>query len=293
MAKYTMPMFDAAGAAISKLRCEVSPSLTKFSMHPGDWEILCLELARSDTRFHPSTYRGQPRFLGIDIILDPGAKRLDMPSRHEPPDYHQDFCPASKTQEILRCLVSGPGIYNGGVPSFMLSLRTLLQSRTCIPFDPDSPCDVASVILSPPGASLVADIFHTFLRHRGIEAVGGGGRYGAYIAPLVACRGGDDMSAFVVRDEAKDHGHESSIDQAYSPDHSPLLSPGRKVAIVDGVGDKSLLSVIREVTERGCEIISILVLLGKDPGVAYAIQYFGYPYRELFKIEKNGLVLLA
>lgn len=62
---------------------------------------------------------------------------------------------------------------------------------------------------------------------------------------------------------------------------------------MDGVADKSLLSIIREVNRQGCEIVSILVLLGRDPEVAHAIQSFGYPYRELFRVEKNGLVLLA
>ncbi|HLZ69606.1 MAG TPA: orotate phosphoribosyltransferase [Dehalococcoidia bacterium] len=147
--------------------------------------------------------------------------------------------------------------------------------------------------LSPEGARLTGELVFERLRGQGIEAVGGKALGADPIATAVALTSGlhgEPLPAFIVRPQRKDHGIEDLIAESYAPDGKPLISPGRRVAIVDDVATsgRSCMDAVDAVKAAGCEIAKIVVLVDRQQGAAEFFAKQGYPFEALFVADASG-----
>jgi orotate phosphoribosyltransferase len=154
-------------------------------------------------------------------------------------------------------------------------------------------CDTKATILSPRGSRLVGEILCELLGRRGAEAVGGLVLGSAFIATAVALASelaGRPIYGFVVRERQKDHGVASEVEQSFHPDGRPLLSPGRRVAVVDDVvtAGGSILKAIEAVREQGCEIVAAAAIVDRRAGGGERIRALGLPFFSLFETDERG-----
>lgn len=154
--------------------------------------------------------------------------------------------------------------------------------------------DGKRVTLSPASAKLIGTLFLGLIRESGAEAVGGMAVGADPIAQAVSLAslddGGPEIPAFIVRPEAKDHGKRDQIASAFVRDRQPLLRPGRKVAIVDDVitTGGSVKGAISAVTNLGCEVVAVLVLVERHEGGGAKLHHQGYNFRRLFFTDESG-----
>ncbi len=101
---------------------------------------------------------------------------------------------------------------------------------------------------------------------------------------------GRPIYGFTVRDREKAHGLEKAVDESYSPDDKPLLSPGRRVAVVDDVvtGGGSILKAVDAVSEEGCEIVAVIAIVDRNQGGRERLADRGLPYVSLFEADPKG-----
>ena len=159
-------------------------------------------------------------------------------------------------------------------------------------------CDTKATVLSPRGARLCGRGLFRLLCGRDIEAVGGMAIGAAYLATAVALASddaGEPMYGYVVRPEAKGHGTESRIDASWHPDGRPLITAGRRVAVVDDVVTTagSILKAIDAVREAGCEIAAVAAVLDRQAGGADKIRTLGVPFAALFQADDEGQLSLG
>lgn len=197
---------------------------------------------------------------------------------------------------------AGPGPRAVTTPeSQLVELRDLLQSRSIrkgrftLASGRTSSyyCDTKATTLSPEGARLVGEILYHRAREAGAEAIGGLALGSTFIAAAVAMASAlreDPIYGFTVRDERKDHGLERQTEESYSPDDRPLLSPGRRVVVVDDVVTRggSILKAIEVVREKGCEIVSVTALVDRQEGGGEKLRRTGLPYAPLFVSDEHG-----
>ncbi|HUP24705.1 MAG TPA: orotate phosphoribosyltransferase [Thermoanaerobaculia bacterium] len=153
-------------------------------------------------------------------------------------------------------------------------------------------CDTKATVLSPSGAALVGRALHALLAPHRPEAVGGLAMGAAYLATAVAIASVETdlpIPGFVVRAEAKGHGTLSRIDQAWHAG-GPLITAGRKVAVVDDVVTTagSTLRAIDAVVEAGCEVVAVAAVLDRQAGGAERIRDRGLPFAALFRADSEG-----
>lgn len=159
-------------------------------------------------------------------------------------------------------------------------------------------CNTKATTLSPRGARLTGEILFELLAGRGVEAVGGlalGATFIATAVALVSDQRGQPIYGFTVRSQQKTHGLETSIEESWHPDGKPLLSPGRRVAVVEDVVTQggSVLQAIDAVQERGCEIALVVALVDRHAGGAEKIRARGLEYIHLFRTDDQGNLLAA
>lgn len=149
------------------------------------------------------------------------------------------------------------------------------------------------VTLAPRGALLVGRVLFDLMRGRGIEAVGGtsiGADPMVTAIAMVSAMEGEPVPAFIVRKEQKGHGTRENVAEAYSPDGRPLLSPGRRVAIVDDAitTGGSLFEAIEAAEALGCEVALVMALVNRHEGGDEAMRERGYTLVSPFGADSNG-----
>lgn len=153
-------------------------------------------------------------------------------------------------------------------------------------------CDTKATVLSPRGARLTGEVLFEVLRGKGIEAVGGlamGAVYLATAVALVSDEHGEPIRGFTVRESQKTHGTKKSIEASFHPD-GPLMSPGRRVAVVDDVVTQggSILKAIDAIQAAGCEIAAVIALVDRNAGGGEKIRALGLPYAYVFQTDTDG-----
>jgi orotate phosphoribosyltransferase len=158
--------------------------------------------------------------------------------------------------------------------------------------------DSRATVLSPRGAELTGEVFCDLLEDTGVEAVGGlamGATFIATAVALVSSRRERPLYAFTVRERAKEHGMQKSIEESFHPDGQPLLCPGRRVAVVEDVVTKggSVLKAIEAVQARGCTIERVIAIVDRQAGGGEMLLERGLPYRPVFRADASGNLTAA
>jgi orotate phosphoribosyltransferase len=154
-------------------------------------------------------------------------------------------------------------------------------------------CDSKRTLLSPKGARLAGEVLFEILAERDIEAVGGlqlGATFISTAISLVSDQRGRPIYGFTVRDREKQHGTKRLVEESYHPGPEPLLSPGRRVAIVDDVVTKggSVLKAVDAVREKGCNVEVVVALVDRMAGGGDLLRERGLNYFSLFHTDENG-----
>ena len=127
--------------------------------------------------------------------------------------------------------------------------------------------DGKQTTLNPETARLIGSIVLEILREADVEAVGGMAVGADPIAEAVALAsledGGPILPAFIVRPAPKDHGTREQTSAGYSYDGLPLLTEGRRVAIVDDVitTGGSVNGAIEAAEAKGCQVVAVVALV--------------------------------
>jgi orotate phosphoribosyltransferase len=147
--------------------------------------------------------------------------------------------------------------------------------------------------LSPRGAYLTGKLIFEQLRGGDIEAVGGKTLGADPMATAVAMVSGfedEPIPAFIVRNERKDHGLHDLIAAAYALDGKPLISRGRRVAIIDDVATsgRSCLDAVEAVQQEGCDVAKVIVLVDRRQGAAERFRELGIDFEAVFVSDTEG-----
>ncbi|HEX9670701.1 MAG TPA: orotate phosphoribosyltransferase [Thermoanaerobaculia bacterium] len=154
-------------------------------------------------------------------------------------------------------------------------------------------CDTKATTLSPAGSRLVGEVLFGLLRDCDAEAVGGlalGATYVAAAVALISGQRGHPLYGYTVREERKGHGLLKEVEESAHPDGQPLLSPGRRVAVVDDVvtGGGSIQKAIDTVRSKGCEIVAVVAIVDRRAGGGERLLSEGLPYLALFETDESG-----
>jgi orotate phosphoribosyltransferase len=148
--------------------------------------------------------------------------------------------------------------------------------------------------LNPRAAKVIGQLLLPLIRETGAEAVGGMSIGADPIAMAVALAslddGGPELPAFIVRPSPKEHGKRDQVSASFANDGKALLSPGRKVAIVDDVitTGGSVKGAIDAVRNAGCEVVLVLVLVERHENGGARLQSEGLNFRRLFYTDESG-----
>lgn len=146
----------------------------------------------------------------------------------------------------------------------------------------------------PAAAWLIGNALIDMIVESGAEAVGGLEIGAVPIADAVGIAAyvtrGISIPTFIVRKEAKSHGTRSKVSEANLPDGTPLLSKGRRVAIVDDVitTGGSIQKAIDAVTELGCIVTIVIALVERHESGDEALRNQGFPVKRLFYTDEEG-----
>ena len=142
--------------------------------------------------------------------------------------------------------------------------------------------DAKRAILRQPGFGALAELVAAEARERGAAAVGGMTMGADPIASAaLSGPGGEDLVAFFVRKEKKQHGLQRWVE-------GPILEAGTKVLIVEDVVTTggSTVKAIERCLEEGLEIVGTVSVLDRLAGGAENIEAAGgAPYRALATID--------
>jgi orotate phosphoribosyltransferase len=142
--------------------------------------------------------------------------------------------------------------------------------------------DAKRAILRQPGFRAVAELVAREANTRGAAAIGGMTMGADPIASAaLSDRAGQNMLAFFVRKEKKQHGLQRWVE-------GPLLEPGTRVLIVEDVVTTggSTVQAIERCLEEGLEIAGTVSVLDRLAGGGEAIEEAGGgPYTALATID--------
>lgn len=142
--------------------------------------------------------------------------------------------------------------------------------------------DVKRAILLPSGFRAVGSLIASEAKERGARAVGGLTMGADPLASAaIGDAAGDDLIAFFVRKEKKDHGLQRWIE-------GPILEPGTKCLVVEDVVTTggSTIQAIERIREEGHEIVGVVSVLDRLAGGGEAIEEAAQaPYTPLFTID--------
>ncbi len=143
--------------------------------------------------------------------------------------------------------------------------------------------DAKRALLRPAGHRAVGALVAAEAQERGATAVGGMSIGADPIAcAAIGAPGADELVAFFVRKERKQHGLQRWIE-------GPLLEPGTRCLVVEDVVTTggSTIKAIERITEEGLEIAGVLAVVDRLAGGAEAIEEAGgRPYRALVSIDE-------
>jgi orotate phosphoribosyltransferase len=156
-------------------------------------------------------------------------------------------------------------------------------------------CDSKYVTLHPHYARLIGRFMAPIVLDSGAEAVGGLAAGCIPIADAVAqaaLDAGPVLPTFFGRAEAKDHGPEAraKMSAAAMDDGSPLIRPGRKVAVVEDAVTTggSSLKAVDTVAAADCDVVLMLTLVERHEGGGARFRERGIPFRRLFYTLEDG-----
>jgi len=141
--------------------------------------------------------------------------------------------------------------------------------------------DGKKVTMSPEGAYQVGKAMFDHLAGVEVDAVGGV-PVGAYpivaAVTLVSHLEGRPIPAFIVREEAKEHGTKRKMEGHFKE--------GSRVAILDDVitTGGSLLRALKAVEAANCKVVKIIVLLDRHEGGSDQLKAAGYDFSALLSI---------
>jgi orotate phosphoribosyltransferase len=143
--------------------------------------------------------------------------------------------------------------------------------------------DAKRALLRPKGFLAAGELIAAEAAERGASAVGGMTMGADPLAcAAIAADGGNDLIAFFVRKERKEHGLQRWIE-------GPELAPGTRCLVVEDVvttGD-STVRAIERILEEGLEVAGVTAVVDRLAGGAEAIEKAaGAPYRPLLTIDE-------
>lgn len=146
--------------------------------------------------------------------------------------------------------------------------------------------DCRQVLLDPEGAALSGSLAWDALRSSEPAAVGGltlGADPLVCAATAAAWAGGERVTGFFVRKEAKKHGLQQWIE-------GPFLEEGTPVAIVDDVltSGGSLRTAVEKARQAGARVVAALVVIDRQEGGREAVEPLldGAPLHALFTAKE-------
>ena len=143
--------------------------------------------------------------------------------------------------------------------------------------------DAKRALLRQAGHRAVGTLVAAEAQERGATAVGGMSIGADPIAcAAIGAPGADELVAFFVRKERKQHGLQRWIE-------GPLLEPGTRCLVVEDVVTTggSTIKAIERITEEGLEVVGVLAVVDRLAGGAEAIEEAGgEPYRALVSIDE-------
>ena len=144
--------------------------------------------------------------------------------------------------------------------------------------------DAKRAILRPPAFRAVGELIAVEAGERGATAVGGMTMGADPLASAaIGADGGDDLIAFFVRKEKKQHGLQRWIE-------GPVLEPGTRCLVVEDVVTTggSTVRAIERILEEGHEVAGVVSVVDRLAGGGEAIQEAsgGAAYRPLVTIDE-------
>ena len=146
----------------------------------------------------------------------------------------------------------------------------------------------------PAAAWLIGNALIDMVLESEAEAVGGLEIGAIPIADAVALATyvtrGIVLPTFIVRKQAKSHGNRSQVCEANLSDGTPLLTHGRRVAIVDDVitTGGSIQTAINVVQSLGCVVTAVIALVERHESEDRALRDQGFSVSRLFYTNEEG-----
>jgi orotate phosphoribosyltransferase len=142
--------------------------------------------------------------------------------------------------------------------------------------------DLRKVTLQPRAAFLIGSIIYDMVKDRSIDAIGGmslGADPIATAASLVAYQNGQEIMAFLVRKEKKEHGTKNLVEGP--------IQPGFKAVIVEDVitTGSSTITAIRHAEGAGLKVDMVIGVLDRMEGGKGTIESLGYEVRTIMSRE--------
>jgi len=143
--------------------------------------------------------------------------------------------------------------------------------------------DAKRALLRPPAYRAAGSLIAAMAEELGASAVGGMTMGADPLAcAAIGSNGGEDLAAFFVRKERKEHGLQRWIE-------GPVLEPGTRCLVVEDVVTTggSTVRAIERILEEGLEIAGVTAVVDRLAGGAQAIEEAGgTPYRPLLTIDE-------
>jgi len=145
--------------------------------------------------------------------------------------------------------------------------------------------DGRKISLSSKGAYHVARMMLDELSGIKIDAIGGPVLGAALMVPAVVALAhaeGKELHAFVVRQEAKEHGTKQKVEGH--------LQKGWTVALCDDVitTGGSMIKAIEAIEEAGCSVAKVIVLVDRYEGGSDELHRRGYNFQAFLNLKPSG-----
>ena len=156
-------------------------------------------------------------------------------------------------------------------------------------------CDLKGVTLHPKYAKIIGEMMLPAVLASRAEAVGGLAAGCIPIADAVgraALDAGRLLPTFFGRAAAKDHGPQdrASVRGAATEDGSPLVRPGRRVAIVEDAVTQggAAMQATKAAQAAGCEVVLVMCVVERHEGGGARFREIGIDFKRLFYTHEDG-----
>ena len=155
--------------------------------------------------------------------------------------------------------------------------------------------DGKAVTLHPRYIRIIGKLMQSLMSSSNVEAIGGLATGCIPIADAVAAvelEEGRVLPTFFGRSKAKDHGPQAlaALSAAASEDDRPLLTRGRRVAIVDDVITQggSAMQAVTAVEAEQCTVVLVMSVVERHEGGGDRFRERNIPFKRLFYTEEDG-----